>query len=126
MKTKKSRLGLSILAGGLSFVGAANAIDIVIDGGYESSTNNLSGIVGQGGNDAAGINGGWTSFATYTYSAGYTQTGPTGSGQVYLRPYAASGGVPASRQSVSQVDSLTPAITTAQIDASQGQYTASA
>ena len=126
MKTKKSRLGLSILAGSLSFVGAANAMDIVIDGSYESSTNNLSGFIGQGGNDAAGIDGGWTSFATYTYSAGYTQPGPAGCGQVYLRPYPATGGVPSSRQTVSQVDSLTRAITTAQIDGSQGQYTASA
>jgi hypothetical protein len=113
MKTKKSRLGLSILAGGLSFVGTANAIDIVIDGSYESSTNNLSGFVGQGGAAAAGIDGGWTAFSTYTYSAGYTQPGPTGSGQVYLRPYAPN-------QTVSQVDSLTRAITTAQIDSSQG------
>jgi hypothetical protein len=126
MKSKKSRVGLSILAGGLSFVGAAHAVDIVIDGSYESSTNNLSGFVGQGGNDAAGVDGGWTSFATYTYSAGYTQPGPTGSGQVYLRPYAASGGVPASRRTVSQVDSLTRAITTAQIDGSEGHYSASA
>ena len=126
MKTKKSRLGLSILAGSLSFVGAANAMDIVIDGSYESSTNNLSGYIGQGGNDAAGIDGGWTSFSTYTYSANYTQAGPPGSGQVYLRPYPATGGVPSSRQTVSQVDSLTRAITTAQIDGSQGHYTASA
>ena len=119
MKTKKSRLGLSILAGSLSFVGAANAIDIVIDGSYESSTNNLTGFVGQGGNAPGGIDGGWTSFTTYTYSANYTQPGPAGSGQVYLRPYSPN-------QTVSQVDSLTRAITTAQIDGSQGQYTASA
>ena len=119
MRTKKSRLGLSILAGGLSFVGTASAIDIVIDGSYESSTNNLSGFVGQGGDNAAGIDGGWTSFTTYTYSAGYTQPGPAGSGQVYLRPYAPN-------QTVSQVDNLARAITTAQIDSSQGQYTASA
>ena len=57
MKTKKSRLGLSILAGSLSFVGAANAMDIVIDGSYESSTNNISGVVGSGGNDAGGVDG---------------------------------------------------------------------
>ena len=119
MKNKQSRLGLSILAGGLSFVGAANAMDLVIDGSYESSTNNISGVVGTGGNDAAGIDGGWTSFTTYTYSAGYTQPGPAGSGQVYLRPYSPY-------QTVSQAMSLTRAMTTAQIDASQGQYTLSA
>ena len=119
MKTKKSRLGLSILAGSLSFVGAANAMDIVIDGSYESSTNNLAGYIGQGGNAPGGIDGGWTSFTTYTYSANYTQPGPAGSGQVYLRPYSPN-------QTVSQVVSLTRAITTAQIDGSQGQYTVSA
>ena len=119
MKSKRSRLGLSILAGGLSFVGAVNAMDLVIDGSYESSTNNLSGIVGTGGNDGAGVDGGWTSFNTYTYSAGYTQAGPAGSGQVYLRPYSPY-------QTVSQTVSLTRAITTSQIDASQGQYTVSA
>ena len=126
MNTKKSRLGLSILAGSLSFVGGASAIDLVIDGSYESSTNSLSGVVGQGGNDAAGIDGGWTSFSTYVYSANYTQAGPSGCGQVYLRPYPATGSVPSSRQNVSQINSLTRAITTAQIDGSQGQYTASA
>jgi len=119
MKTKKTRLGLSILAGSLSFVGAANAIDIVIDGSYESSTNSLSGFIGQGGDNPGGIDGGWTAFTTYTYSASYTQPGPAGSGQVYLRPYSPN-------QTVSQVMSLTRAITTAQIDGSQGQYTSSA
>ena len=119
MKTRKSRFGLAILAGGLSFVGSASAIDIVIDGSYESSTNNLNGIVGSGGDNGVGIDGGWTAFTTYMYSAGYTQTGPAGSGQVYLRPYSPN-------QTVSQINSLTRAITTAQIDSSQGQYTVSA
>jgi hypothetical protein len=122
MKTRTSRLGLSILAGSLSFVGAASAIDIVIDGSYESSTNNLTDFIGVGGNDAAGIDGGWTHFSTYTYSANYTRTGPTGCGQVYLRPYNDSGG----SETVSQIDSLTRAITPAQIDAANGQYTVSA
>src|SRR6266404_4089885 len=119
MKTKRSTVGLSILAGGLSFVGTANAVDLVVDGSYESSTNNLSGFIGQGGDDAAGIDGGWTSFTSYTYSANYTQAGPALSGQVYLRPYSP-------HQTVSQTNSLTRAITAAQIDASQGQYTFSA
>src|SRR5712671_3859869 len=119
MKNKRSRIGLSILAGGLSFVGTASAVDLVVDGSYESSTNNLSGFIGQGGNDSAGIDGGWTAFSTYTYSAGYTQAGSAGSGQVYLRPYAPS-------QTVTQTNSLTRAITTAQIDASQGHYSFSA
>jgi hypothetical protein len=121
MKIRRSGLGLSILAGGLSFVGAANAVDIVIDGSYESSTNNINGLVGIGGDDFAGIDGGWTHFSTYVYSANYTQPGPTGSGQVYLRPYDAAN----SSSFVTQTNSLTRALTTAQIDGSQGQYTLS-
>src|ERR1043166_6963506 len=94
MKNRRSKLGLSILAGGLSFVGNAGAIDLVIDGSYESSTNSMSGVIGVGGNDSAGIDGGWTHFSSYAYSAGYTQAGPAGSGQVDLRPYQAGGGSP--------------------------------
>jgi len=122
MKNRRSKLGLSIIAGGLSFVGNAGAIDLVIDGSYESSTNNLSGIVGVGGNDSAGVDGGWTHFSSYAYSANYTQPGPTGCGDVYLRPYNSSGG----SSIVMQTNSLTRALTTAQIDGSQGQFTLSA
>src|SRR6266851_1179461 len=103
MKTKRSTVGLSILAGGLSFVGTANAVDLVVDGSYESATNNVNvaGKIGHSGNDAAGLDGGWTRFSTYAYFAGYTQAGPTGSGQMYLRPYPTSYDA-ASSQTVSQ------------------------
>lgn len=124
MKTRKSRLGLSILAGGLSFVGAASAVDLVIDGSYESATNNYvstSPPIGLS-NTGGSIDGGWTPFTTYSYSSGYTQPGPAGCGEVYLRPYGDNG----TSQTVSQTDDLTRAITTAQIDGSQGQYTLSA
>src|ERR1044071_106666 len=119
MKNKRSKIGLSILAGGLSFVGSASAADLIIDGSYESSTNNLSGILGYGGTASPAVDGGWSPFVTYTYSANYTQAGPAGSGQVYLRPYSPN-------QIVSQTNTLTRAITTPQIDGSQGQYTMSA
>jgi len=123
MKNRRSKLGLSIIAGGLSFVGSASATDIVIDGSYESSTNNpISTKKFTGGNDTAGIDGGWTHFSTYAYIAGYTQAGPAGSGQVYLRPYNDSIG----SSVVGQTNSLTRAITTAQIDGSQGQFNLSA
>jgi hypothetical protein len=124
MKTKRSRLGLSILAGGLSFVGAASAVDIVIDGSYESATNNFVSTTPPIGlsNTGGGLDAGWTPFTTYSYSSGYTQTGPAGSGEVYLRPYGDYG----TSQTVSQIDSLTRAITAAQIDGAQGQYTLSA
>src|SRR6266496_6232844 len=116
---KTSRRGLAILAGGLSFVGAANAIELVIDGSYESA---VGGNVSVGGDDNAGFDGGWTHFSTYNYSLNYTQPGPSGLGLKYLRPYAGGGG----SQVVTQTNTLARAITTAQIDASTGQYTFSA
>jgi hypothetical protein len=132
MRNKRSLVGLSILAGGLSFVGDARATDIVVDGSYESSTNNIAMTsynqpVGMGGSDTPGIDGGWTTFSAYSYSSGYTQNGPAGSGQVYLRPYPPNvAGIPSSRHTVSQTNSLTRAITTTQIDGAQGQYSLSA
>ncbi|HEY5913745.1 MAG TPA: hypothetical protein VJA21_24415 [Verrucomicrobiae bacterium] len=123
MKNNRGRLGLSIIAGSLSFVGTASAVDLVIDGSYESSTTNVvSAVVRAGGNPSAGVDGGWTSFTTYTYAAGYTQPGPTGCGEVYLRPYPDAPG----SQTVSQTVSLLRAVTAAQVDGSTAQYTASA
>ncbi|HXU75130.1 MAG TPA: immunoglobulin domain-containing protein, partial [Methylomirabilota bacterium] len=123
MKRSRSRMGLSIIAGGLSFVGSAHATDIVIDGSYESATNNMvTTKIGNGGNDTAGLDGGWTHFSTYNYAANYTQAGPAGAGLVYLRPYNSSGG----SMTVTQTNTLTRAITTADIDSSQGQFNASA
>jgi hypothetical protein len=122
MKTSNT-LGLSILAGGLAFAGTANATDIIIDGSYESATNNyVTPIIGNGGNDAAGIDGGWTHFSTYNYSAGYTRAAPPGAGRVYLRPYNDTGG----STIVMQTNSLSRAISTANIDAGMGQYSLSA
>lgn len=52
MKKRNARLGLSILAGGLSFVGAANAVDLITNGSFESA-------------------GSWKYFGTYNYSTAY-------------------------------------------------------
>src|SRR6266536_1817185 len=54
MRTRH-RMGLSILAGGLAFVGAANATDLIINGSFEDP------------------NGGeWIgTFGTYNYTAAY-------------------------------------------------------
>lgn len=58
MKTRRSKLGLSIIAGGLSFVGSAHAIDLIVNGSFENP------------------NGGeWKYFNTYNYSQAYF-TGP--------------------------------------------------
>jgi len=117
MKTKKAHLGLSILAGSMSFVGSASALDLVIDGSYESSTNSLSGVVGTSPGSGGEPEGGWTAFTSYTYAANYTQPGPAGCGQVYLRPYGGP---------VSQTVTLARAITGAQIDSTTGAFNASA
>ena len=58
MNTRRSKLGLSIIAGGLSFVGAANAVDLIVNGSFE--------------NPNAGE---WKYFNTYNYSNAYF-TGP--------------------------------------------------
>src|ERR1051325_1488149 len=54
MKTTRARLGLSILAGGLSFVGGASAIDLITNGSFENP------------------NGGeWKYYLTYNHSTFY-------------------------------------------------------
>src|SRR5437899_7571501 len=58
MKRDRSSIGLSILAGGLSFVGTANATDLIVNGSFENANA-----------------GEWKYFQTYNYSAAYF-TGP--------------------------------------------------
>jgi hypothetical protein len=62
MKYKKSRLGLSILAGGLSFVGAANATDLLTNGSFETSYDSPD--------------GGWQFFTQYNSSTQAYYDGP--------------------------------------------------
>ncbi|HEX5223119.1 MAG TPA: hypothetical protein VFZ59_26410 [Verrucomicrobiae bacterium] len=57
MKITRTRMGLSILTGALSFVGSAHAIDLIVNGSFETGTN------------------GWKYFNTYNYSQAYF-TGP--------------------------------------------------
>jgi hypothetical protein len=60
VKTRSSKLGLSIIAGGLSFVGSANAMDLILNGSFENF----------GGSE-------WKYFNTYNYSPAYSFfTGP--------------------------------------------------
>lgn len=65
MKNKKYRLGLSILAGGLSFVGAANATDLMVNGSFESPS-----LYDDSNQPQAG-GAGWQYFGQYNYSAAY-------------------------------------------------------
>lgn len=60
VKNRSSKLGLSIIAGGLSFVGSANAVDLILNGSFENF----------GGSE-------WKYFSTYNYSPAYSFfTGP--------------------------------------------------
>src|SRR5215472_12761050 len=113
------RMGLAALAGGLSFVGTAQAIDLIIDGSFENTTG--TGIVRNGGNPNLAVGSGWSGFTTYLYSTEYANAGPTGSGIQFLRPYAPY-------QSVTQWVSLTAStgLTPTAIDGGQGRYTISA
>src|SRR5437773_1813613 len=115
------KMGLAVLAGGLSFVGSAEATELIIDGSFENTTAGGSPIVKVGGTANPGLGGGWSSFSTYLYSTLYTLPGPADSGLQFLRPYAPN-------QVVTQLMSLTAAttLTPAKIDGGQGSFTMSA
>jgi len=85
MKNKGSSLGLSILAGGLSFVGAANATDLIVNGSFENPSDgsanhgghcgDYSGNLCSGGASSCTGALGWQSFDQYSFSPAYF-TGP--------------------------------------------------
>src|SRR6266480_1230031 len=124
MKTNRTKLGLSILAGGLSFVGSVNAVDLLTNGSFENPT------------------GGWLYFRTYNYSAAY-YAGPAvpaseGPGSIYSWRHASVSGAWSSfvtptnetdhlqynlRFADAQTVNLTNALTGAAIDGGLGQYT---
>jgi len=116
---RRNTNGLAILAGGMAFVGAAHAVDVIVDGNFENTTG--GGIVRNGGTANPGVGGGWSSFSTYLYSTEYANAGPAGCGIQFLRPYAPN-------QTVAQVVSLTNAtgLSLTDIDGGQGRYTISA
>src|SRR6266550_4034571 len=123
------KMGLAVLAGGLAFVGSAEATELMIDGSFENTASSSSPIVKVGGTPAPGVGGGWSTFSTYLYSTLYTLPGPAGSGQQFLRPYPPSStGVGQSSQTVTQLVSLTASttLTPAKIDGGQGRFTMSA
>ena len=108
MKTNGS-MGLSILAGGLAFVGSASAVDLVVNGSFEES-------------------GGWNgSFGTYSYSAVYW-AGPAvpaseNPGNNYSWRHAGPGGI---SEPLAQMIDLAGGASAGDIDASRGVYTFSA
>jgi len=121
--------GVAVLAGGLSFVGTADATELITDGSFENTTPSSSAVVKVGGKANPGLGGGWSTFSTYLYSTLYTAQGPTGSGLQYLRPYPSGvQGVAQSSDTVTQLVSLTATttLTPSKIDSGQGRYTMSA
>src|ERR1041385_4356178 len=128
MKNPNSKLGLSILTGALSFVGSANAIDLLVNGNFESDaptgwpyflTYNHSAVYYDGpaipaselpGNRYSwrhgSVNGAWANFVTPTNEVDHLQ---------YNLQFAAS-----------QTVALTNALTGAAIDGGLGRYTFSA
>jgi hypothetical protein len=122
-------MGLAVLTGGLAFVGAAEATELIIDGSFESTSPSSNPNVKVAGVANPGIGGGWSYFSTYLYSTLYTLPGPTGAGAQYLRPYpSGTYGITQSSQTVTQLVSLTAAttLTPAKIDGGQGRFTMSA
>src|SRR5215470_10226041 len=123
-KNSRSKMGLSILAGGLSFVGAANAMDLIINGSFENpnagewkyyGTYNFTQTFFDGppipasetpGStwtwDHASVFGAWDNFATPTNQTDFLQ---------YDLQFANS-----------QTVYLTNALTTTAVDAGIGRY----
>ena len=123
------RIGVAALSGGLAFVGAASATELVVDGSFENTVASSLPVVKTGGIASPGIGQGWSTFSTYLYSTQYTQAGPPNSGIQFLRPYpAGTYGVSKSSDNVQQEVSLTGAsgLTAEKIDAGEGLFRMSA
>ena len=117
---------MSVLAGGLAFVGGVEATELIVDGSFETTIPSSSPIVKIGGKANPGVGEGWSFFSTYLYSTLYTMPGPANSGLQFLRPYPAGlYGITQSSTNVAQTVSLTPALTTGAIDGGNGRYTLS-
>jgi len=122
-------MGLAVLAGGLAFVGGAEATELILDGSFENTINTSQPIVKTGGTASPGVGGGWSTFSTYLYSTYYALPGPANCGIQFLRPYPPGvQGVPGSSATVVQVASLTngTSLTPAKIDGGQGRFSVSA
>lgn len=123
------RMGLSVLAGGLAFVGSASATELIVDGSFENTEASSNPVVRVGGKANPGVGEGWSNFSTYLYSTLYTMPGPVGAGGGFLRPYASGTyGITRSSTNAFQIVSLTAGttLTPEKIDAGNGRFTMSA
>src|SRR4051794_23738471 len=107
-----TRMGASVLAGGLAFVGSADATELITDGSFENTVASSLFVVKTGGKEDPGVGGGWSTFSTYQYSTQYTMPGPANSGLGFLRPYpSGTYGISQSSNIVTQLVSLTASTT---------------
>lgn len=112
MKTSRSSTGLSILAGGLTFVGTVGATDLIVNGSFE---------------DDVGV--GWTGhFGIYNYSANYFLGPPVPASENPGTRWSWQHGVALGNYTgpCFQTVDLTAAASGADIDAGRGQFTFSA
>lgn len=118
---------MAVLAGGLAFVGSADATQIILDGSFENVSPTSSSIVKTGGKENPALGEGWSTFSTYLYSTEYSGPPVAGSGANFLRPYAGDANTPSS-QTVTQLMSLVAntSLTASKIDAGNGRFALSA
>jgi len=112
MRTRSNTAGLSILAGGLAFVGSVNAADLIVNGSFE---------------DPPGT--GWVGgFGTYNYSAAYFAGPPIPESESPGANYSWRHGVSDTDFSgpLIQAVNLEPSVSASDIDAGRGQFTLSA
>ncbi len=108
----RHKMGLAVLAGGLTFVGAASAADLIVNGSFETT-------------------GGWKGFfSTYNISTHYF-AGPSipaseNAGTKFSWKHTGTSGVYTPATPVTQLVNLTAAITGPHIDAGLGQFNFSA
>lgn len=131
MKSKNPtrRMGLAVLTGGLAFVGAVDATELLVDGSLENTTNSSNPLVRLGGTENPGLDGGWTLFSSYLYSSNYAGPAPEGAGLQFLRPYpSGTYGITQSSANLTQWVRLTngTSLTPAKIDNGDGRFTVSA
>jgi hypothetical protein len=112
MKTSRSSTGLSILAGGLTFVGSVGATDLIVNGSFE---------------DDVGV--GWVGhFGIYNYSANYWLGPPVPASENPGSRWSWQHGVALGNYTgpCIQTVPLTSAASDTDIDAGRGQFTFSA
>ena len=128
MKTR-SKIGLSILAGGLSFVGSANAVDLIINGNFEAIT---GGSPNAYNSITDGTLDGWDGVVSgisygYNYFSGPVIPASENPGLVYSwnqdADFSHSNNY---TDPLTQTVYLTNGVSAANIDAGTGQYTFSA